>query len=187
MANDSSSLSSASSTSSIASRLLRRTATRESIDLDGQLRAFTLEQLCDFIAKHPSLESARIVICCSYRQRSAFYSVTHRFLVLQISRPGRDDVWLRLDRGRSAEVGLAEFASNLGVTSANDMASLSRASPKKSRAEWATGKNSRHTRGATPRLADSRKHVGFQLPLLSLSPPTRTTGSYDCHDPVQTQ
>lgn len=113
------------STSSAASQFLRRIATRDSsdsIDLDGQTRSFTLGQLCDFILKHPSLDSARINMCCSYLQRSALF-IPHRFLILRLQRTGRRDVWLRLDRRRSAEVGLAAFSSELGVTRANDTVS----------------------------------------------------------------
>ena len=115
-------------------RLLPRSS-RESFEETSRETVLTLPdgcalltwgKLCDFIAEHPSLESARIVMCCSYRQRSAFYVVTHRFLILQVSRPNRDDVWFRLDRGRAAEVGPFAFSSARGVTSANDTASLSR-------------------------------------------------------------
>lgn len=100
------------------------TSSRDSVDLDGHSRRFTLEQLCDFIAKHPSLASAQIITCSSYMQRSLFL-VTHRFLVLRLHRARRKDVWLRLDRRRSTEVGLVDFSSDLGVTPANDVVSVS--------------------------------------------------------------
>lgn len=101
-------------------RFLRRTTTRDSIDLDGQPRTFTLAQLCDFIVKHPSLHSANIVSCSSYVQRTAIF-VPHRFLIFQLRRARRKDVWLRLDRRTSEEAGTTGLILGLGVTEANDL------------------------------------------------------------------
>lgn len=95
-------------------------ASKDSIDLDGQPRTFTLSQLCDFIAKHPSLQTAGIVSCSCYAQRTSLL-VIHRFLILQLRRTGRKDVWLRLDRLRSPNVALIEFSLTGGVTPSNDM------------------------------------------------------------------
>lgn len=112
--NDSSSI--ISSTSSVISmRFLPRTTTRDSLDLSNRPRCFTLTELCDFIAEHPSLQSARIESCSCYAQRIALF-VPRRFLLLQLRRPERKDFWLRLDRRASGEVGPAEFTLALGTT-----------------------------------------------------------------------
>lgn len=104
---------------------LRRTPSRESVDLRFCTLNFTLGQLCDFISVHPSLQTAGIVSCSCYAQRSSFLSVKHRFLILQLRRTGRSNgVWLRLDRRRSAEVGMAHFSLASGVTPSNDTVRL---------------------------------------------------------------
>lgn len=104
---------------------LRRISTRasvDSVDLAGRSRMFTLRELCDFIAEHPSLQTAGIVSCSCYAQRTSVL-VIHRFLILQLQRTGRKDIWLRLDRLRSPDVALVEFSLAGGVTPSNDIVS----------------------------------------------------------------
>lgn len=100
---------------------LRRISSRgstDSVDLEGA-RHFTLDELCSFIARHPSLQTAGIVSCSCYAQQSSFI-VTHRFLILQLRRTEKRDVWLRLDRRPSAAVGIVDFSLASGVTPSND-------------------------------------------------------------------
>lgn len=81
----------------------------------------SLSDVCRYIEAHPSLQSAEIVSTECYSERAG--PVLHRFVVLELRRPKRKNVWLRLDRRRAKNVSLARFLSGAGVTDANDRAS----------------------------------------------------------------
>lgn len=104
-------------------RALGRTSTHDPVDLDGT-RQFSLRELCDFIEEHPSLETAGIASCSCYTQPSSFRFVTHRFVVFRLLRPGKESVWLRLDRRPATEIGPSAFVKKSGVTASNDSVRL---------------------------------------------------------------
>lgn len=84
--------------------------------------SFSLQDVGAYISSHPSLSRALILATECYAVRSG--AVTHRFLVLELSRPERKAVWMRLDRFRAESVGILKFFSASGVTKANDRVSL---------------------------------------------------------------
>ena len=61
----------------------------------------SVPQLCDVIKQHRSLKRAEILSTQCYTEFNG--RVFHRFLILELHREGRKDIWLRLDRrpGRS--------------------------------------------------------------------------------------
>lgn len=78
----------------------------------------SLADVCIHIDAHPSLRAAEIVSTECYALRAG--AVTHRFVVLELRRQGRKDVWLRLDRRRGEKVSIFRFLSASGITDAND-------------------------------------------------------------------
>ncbi|KAF8327761.1 uncharacterized protein EI90DRAFT_3126783 [Cantharellus anzutake] len=83
---------------------------------------FLLKDLCEkVIEKHLSLQSARIVSTSCYSQYRAI--LLHRFLILELRRPGKRDVWLRIER--RAGLGPLSLARQLGKSRARDTAQLS--------------------------------------------------------------
>lgn len=82
-----------------------------------------LHILLDVIKRHRSLQEARIVQADSYRNSGP---AQHRFIVLQLERDGRDQIWLRIDRRRDRKRSLLNFAINGGTTPANDRVSYLR-------------------------------------------------------------
>lgn len=62
-----------------------------------------LDTLCDLIDRYATLERAEIISVEVYKEWTAF-GVLHRFLVLQLRRPKRSDIWIRLDRRASSNV-----------------------------------------------------------------------------------
>lgn len=85
-----------------------------------------LLNLCDMINANMSLRQAEILTTECYTQKVAA-GVLHRFLVLELRRKGRKNVWLRLDRraGRSA----LSLVRALGSSPANDIVSLDKTDP----------------------------------------------------------
>ncbi|KAF8338053.1 WD40-repeat-containing domain protein [Cantharellus anzutake] len=83
---------------------------------------FLLRDLCEkVIEKHLWLQMARIVSASCY---SHFRNlIRHRFLILQLCRPGRRNIWLRIDR--RAGLGFLSLVWKLGTTPAHDTAQLS--------------------------------------------------------------
>ena len=56
----------------------------------------SVSQLCDVIKQHRSLRRAEILSTQCYTEFNG--RVVHRFLILELHREGRKDIWLRLDR-----------------------------------------------------------------------------------------
>ncbi|KAF8315960.1 hypothetical protein DL93DRAFT_2194721 [Clavulina sp. PMI_390] len=83
----------------------------------------SLAEICNYIDKHRPLQQAYIVSSECYSQMVG--SVTHRFLVLQLRRPHRKVIWLRLDRWRGEKVPIMRFLTKLGTTKAIDRGLLS--------------------------------------------------------------
>lgn len=81
-----------------------------------------LRTLLDTIKRHRSLQDALIVRIDSYRNSGP---ARHRFLILQLEREGRQQIWLRIDRRRDKSQGLLNFALNAGTSLANDRVSCS--------------------------------------------------------------
>lgn len=79
-----------------------------------------LATLCDLIAQCASLERAQILSVECYKEWSK-YGVLHRFLVFHLRRPGRSDVWLRLDRKAITGVSIQKLIRSRGRTEANDV------------------------------------------------------------------
>ncbi|KAF8338042.1 WD40-repeat-containing domain protein [Cantharellus anzutake] len=85
-------------------------------------RTFPLRDLCEkVIEKHLWLQMARIVSASCYSQSRNL--ILHRFLILQLRRPGRNDIWLRIDR--RAGLGILSLVRKLGTTPAHDTVQLS--------------------------------------------------------------
>ncbi|KAF8325231.1 WD40-repeat-containing domain protein [Cantharellus anzutake] len=84
--------------------------------------SYSLKDLCDnVIDKHLWLQMTRIISTSCFSQYINF--VRHRFLVLQLRRPGKRDMWLRIDR--RAGISLLSLVQKLGKTRAHDVAQLS--------------------------------------------------------------
>ncbi|KAF8315958.1 hypothetical protein DL93DRAFT_2078746, partial [Clavulina sp. PMI_390] len=78
----------------------------------------SLADVCNYIDDHQSLQQAVIVSSECYSQRSN--GVIHRFVVLELRRPRRKVIWLRLDRRRGERVSFMKLLAASGVTQAND-------------------------------------------------------------------
>ncbi|KAF8292330.1 hypothetical protein DL93DRAFT_2174102, partial [Clavulina sp. PMI_390] len=83
----------------------------------------SLNDFCSYVDEFTSLKEASIVSVEGYRQQRG--PITHRFVVLQLSREIQDNIWLRLDRRLERGVSLLKFLKASGETRANDSASLS--------------------------------------------------------------
>ncbi|KAF8342236.1 uncharacterized protein EI90DRAFT_3208365 [Cantharellus anzutake] len=85
-------------------------------------KTFSLRDLCkNVIEEHLWLQTARIISTSCYSQYRNL--ILHRFLILQLRRPGKRDIWLRIDR--RAGLSPLKLAQKLGKTRANDTAQLS--------------------------------------------------------------
>ena len=62
----------------------------------------SVSQLCDVVKQHRSLRRAEILSTECYTESTG--RVVHRFLVLELHREGRQDIWLRLDRRPGSSV-----------------------------------------------------------------------------------
>lgn len=78
----------------------------------------SLADVCNHIDGHSSLRSAKIVSTECYAMKAG--AVMHRFVILELRREGRKDVWLRLDRRRGNKVSFFRFLAASGITQAND-------------------------------------------------------------------
>lgn len=78
----------------------------------------SLPDVCNYIDEHRSLQFAEIVSTECYSEKAG--AVTHRFVLLELRRPNRKDVWLRLDRRRGENVSILRFLAVSGITKAND-------------------------------------------------------------------
>lgn len=77
-----------------------------------------LRDLLDVIERHRSLQHARIVCAQSYQRFNG--RVTHRFIILELEREGRQQIWLRIDRGRVESEGLLRFVRRGAIGDADD-------------------------------------------------------------------
>lgn len=75
-----------------------------------------LLRFCDAVADDSELQLAEVVSTAVYTENKR--SVTHRFVLLQLRRDGRENIWLRLDR-RSGATPL-RLVSGLGSVPAHD-------------------------------------------------------------------
>lgn len=78
-----------------------------------------LSHLTQLISKHTALHHATIVSTECYSQPIRL-RIVHRFLLMELTRPGKRPIWLRLDRRRSEKVGFVEFIGAGLSTPAND-------------------------------------------------------------------
>ncbi|KAF8322223.1 hypothetical protein DL93DRAFT_2163059 [Clavulina sp. PMI_390] len=104
-------------------RPLSRVDTRLSVTSVWSIRdvadvSLPLDVFASLIARHPSLQSVDIVSSEAYKQ--THQGITHRFLVLELHRPRKPTIWLRLDRRPQDGVSLFSFVFASGVTAAND-------------------------------------------------------------------
>lgn len=83
----------------------------------------SLRTVLDVIKRHRSLQEARIIRVDSYQNSAIPY---HRFIILQLEREGREQIWLRIDRRRDKTWSLLNFALNAGTSPANDRVSRCR-------------------------------------------------------------
>ncbi|KAF8327463.1 WD40-repeat-containing domain protein [Cantharellus anzutake] len=85
-------------------------------------RTFSLKDFCEqVIDKHLWLQTARIVSTSCYSELIKL--VLHRFLIFQLRRPEKKDIWLRIDR--RAGISFFSLARKLGKTRAHDVVQLS--------------------------------------------------------------
>lgn len=82
-----------------------------------------LNHLTQLINKYTALYHATIVSTEGYTQPIRL-GVPHRFLLLELARPGKKTIWLRLDRRRSTSIGTFGFVRSGGSTQANDTVSI---------------------------------------------------------------
>jgi len=82
----------------------------------------SLSDVCKYISDYRSLQNAEIMSTECYAENLG--GVTHLFLLLELRRSNRKDVWLRLDRRRDQNVSLIKFFAFSGVTKANDRVGL---------------------------------------------------------------
>lgn len=78
-----------------------------------------LTNLTQLISQHTALYQATIIATECYTQPIRL-GVLHRFLMMELTRPGKKSIWLRVDRRRSAKVGALRFVLAGGSTPAND-------------------------------------------------------------------
>ena len=71
------------------------------------------------IREHRSLQKAEILSTETYCKMNG--AVPHRFLLLELRREGRKDLWLRLDRRRDRSVPFMRFAAANFKTAPHDM------------------------------------------------------------------
>ena len=71
--------------------------------------------------KHKSLQKALIVSTECYAEKTAV--VTHRFIIMELQREGRKDIWLRLDRLRQRNISTLNFLAASGTSLSNDTVS----------------------------------------------------------------
>ncbi|KAF8309238.1 hypothetical protein DL93DRAFT_2231111 [Clavulina sp. PMI_390] len=99
------------------------TSTKGTVMPQYGVMKLSLEDLCEYIRLHRTLQVASIVKSECYFEVAG--PVLHRFLILELRREGRKVIWLRLDRRRGEKISLIKFLSASGVTKANDQAMLS--------------------------------------------------------------
>lgn len=91
--------------------------------MPGVEHTISLHDLFDVINRHRSLQHARILQADSYQKSNG--RVTHRFIVLELERDGRERIWLRVDRRRDQNEGMLNFLARGAISPANDQVSFS--------------------------------------------------------------
>lgn len=84
----------------------------------------SLDELRVYIGAHSSLRSANIIATECYAEDPG--PTTHRFLILELRRPNRKDVSLRLDRFRGENTTIFQVSTGSMKTTANDRVSGNR-------------------------------------------------------------
>jgi hypothetical protein len=74
-----------------------------------------MDEFCKLIREHRSLQRAEILSTETYCKMIG--PIPHRFLLLELHREGRKDLWLRLDRGRDRDVPFMRFAARFATAS----------------------------------------------------------------------
>lgn len=78
----------------------------------------SFSELCEYIHAHNNLSRAEIVTLECYAENIG--TVTHRFLLARLRRPGRKDAYIRLERQRGENISAFRLLRQSGVTPAND-------------------------------------------------------------------
>lgn len=76
------------------------------------------ERLCTFIDTHRSMQGAEIVRSCTFVEKKRV--APHRCILLELHRPGRKKIWVRLERKPTSR---AALVSGKGKTPSNDVVS----------------------------------------------------------------
>ena len=92
---------------------IRTTRTSTTLVSYGVLQLH-LQDFCKLIREHRSLQSAEILTTEIYSTFSG--AVRHRFLLIELRRLGKKDLWLRLDRRRDRSIPVLLFAATSSVT-----------------------------------------------------------------------
>ena len=93
---------------------IRTACTTASLVSYGVLQ-LPLEEFCDLIREHRSLQKAEILSTETHCTMNG--PVPHRFLLLELRREGSKDLWLRIDRRRDRNVPPLRFAATLAALS----------------------------------------------------------------------
>lgn len=91
-------------------------------ELPRRERGRSLVELLEVIRRHRSLQDARIVCAEAYKQWNG--RVMHRFIILELEREGREQIWLRIERGREKGQSLLNFLARRATARADDQVSL---------------------------------------------------------------
>lgn len=78
-----------------------------------------LSHLCQLISKHSALYYATIISTECYSQPIRL-GIVHRFLLMELARPRKKTIWIRLDRRPSDTLGTLGLVGAVGSTPAND-------------------------------------------------------------------
>lgn len=81
-----------------------------------------LSHLCSLIGSYSALQNARIISAECHTESIAL-KIVHRFLILELMREGKKNIWIRLDRRRAKILGTLRFLRNHATTPANDTVS----------------------------------------------------------------
>lgn len=95
-------------------------ASVETIIHADTVMSLSIERLCTFIDTYRSMQGAVIVRSCTFVEEKR--GAPHRCLVLELRRPGRKDLWLRLERKPTSR---AALISGKGKTPSNDVVNIS--------------------------------------------------------------
>lgn len=108
--------------SSVLSRVFSGTHSESSALATVAEYGSTLDHLIQLIGKHTALYYATILSteCYSVPIR---LGIVHRFLLMELARPGKTTIWLRMDRRRSKRVGNLRFLGSGGSTPSFDTVS----------------------------------------------------------------